>query len=66
MGEVLVTECAWCARICIDGVYQDVGLLSLVDRWQKCDVSHGICPECKARVMATDLSPVERCLGVRP
>jgi hypothetical protein len=47
-GGVLVA-CAWCDRICVEGVwgYAPIGALDAIDGRQT--LSHSICPQCAAK-----------------
>jgi hypothetical protein len=50
--STLITQCAWCWAVRVDGVYLRCPAIGHIRM-----ASHGICPECRAKVDAGEDTP---------
>jgi hypothetical protein len=47
-GDTMVTSCAWCTRLCVDGSWLRASDTSLFTATIAARTTHGICPDCLA------------------
>lgn len=64
-ATLITIQCAWCRRVKVDGSYTGLGLTLLVHEIDLTgrsgkrvhyEVSHGVCPPCKERVLGHSLA----------